>query len=477
MAAGALILAGTILASCAGSATLPPFATPLPSPTPPPLPTATIEPFHAVDADASLPSDAAKAVDLIAAWVDGGAPETDEFDFTAEDGTNCNGTFAEDVQPLFTTNGVWFEGSQACSGCHFANSENSYHEMDLSSYQGIMTGPDPISAPPGESILGESEFHAGDFNWDESLLKARLMNNRMPPGWAFDLTETNRSGQCVEVSADGVNVLVGQFADCELNGTGLIEAWVTAGAPETDAFEYGSQQLTFERDVLPFFTKPNMWYEGSQACSGCHFANSENSYHEMDLSSYQGIMTGPDPISAPPGESILGESEFHAGDFNWDESLLKARLMNNRMPPGSPFDITEANRSGPLVLHGVRLETKSTGPTFGTGECEIKAVDLIAAWVDGGAPETDEFDFTAEDGTNCNGTFAEDVQPLFTTNGVWFEGSQACSGCHFANSENSYHEMDLSSYQGIMTGPDPISAPPGESILGESEFHAGDFNW
>ncbi len=44
------------------------------------------------------------------------------------------------------------------------------------------------------------------------------------------------------------------------------------------------------------------------------------------------------------------------------------------MPPGMPFDITEANRDGP--------------PVTVNGQ-EVAAVDLIKAWVEAGAPETE----------------------------------------------------------------------------------------
>ncbi len=74
----------------------------------------------------------------------------------------------------------------------------------------------------------------------------------------------------------------------------------------------------------------------------------------MDLSSYEGIVTGADSLSAPPGVSILGASAVGATDFNWDVSKLRERFRNNRMPPGIEFDITEENRDGPLVLAGVK---------------------------------------------------------------------------------------------------------------------------
>ncbi|MBI5944346.1 MAG: hypothetical protein HY864_08260 [Chloroflexi bacterium] len=343
------ILIGSVLIGACASGALPTAP-----PTEPP-PTATAAPVAPTESEnlvtGETPGAAAKAVDVIGAWVKAGAPETDPFDYTGVDGNTYHGTFAEDILPLFSGNGVWYEGSQACTGCHFAASENSYHEMDLTTYQGVLVGADSISSPPGVSILGESAIGAGDFDWDHSKLRGRLRNNRMPPGWEFDVTEGNRDGLCVEVSADGAKVVAGEYG-CDLNGTGLIGAWVEAGAPETDAFEYGGQQLNFSRDVLPFFTQAGMWFEGSQACTGCHFSNSENSYHEMDLSTYQGVVTGADSISSPPGVSILGASEIGATDYDWGHSKLRERLRNNRMPPGIEFDITEENRDGPLVLLG-----------------------------------------------------------------------------------------------------------------------------
>ncbi|MFQ5434852.1 MAG: hypothetical protein ACE5FD_08245, partial [Anaerolineae bacterium] len=458
---------------------------------------------------------AIKAVDLLEAWVNAGASEQDAFDYVGFDGNTYQGSFETDVLPLFTTKGIWYDGSRSCDSCHFANSAASAHEMDLSSYEGIMTGGDALSDPPGVPLLGQSEFGDTDYNWGDSKLRGRLRNNRMPPGWEFDITEGNRDGYCVEVTDAGVNVLFGEYG-CELNAVGLIGAWVDAGASETDSFSFGGGDLNFERDVQPFFTENEMWYEGSQACGGCHFANSENSYHEMDLSTYEGMMSGGDVLSEPPGVPIFGQSEVGATDFNWGESKLRARLRNNRMPPGWEFDITEGNRDGPWVLHGERVDvselasadtagndlgsisfttttartmttittttivqpdgtvettsvtqvvvfdgegnattaTGGEGAFFGTGECQVKAVDLIGAWVDSGAPETDSFSFTSLNDEACSGDFANDVQPLFTENNAWYEGSQACASCHFANSENSYHEMDLSTYEGMMSGGD-----------------------
>jgi hypothetical protein len=353
----------------------PPTATPPSIPLPPrtatPTPTQTtlvntsssLEPATEAEVDQAEISlsefgAAAKAVDLIAAWVEAGAPETEAFNYTGIDGNTYPATFEVDILPLFTENGLWFEGAQACAGCHFGNTEASYHEMSLASYDGLMKGGDVLSSPPGAPILGQSKVGATDFNFDASRLRTRLRNNRMPPGWPFDITETNRNGPCVQVSAQGVTLALdadGKITyGCELNAVGVIEAWVNAGAPENQPFEYGGEDLTFARDVQPFFTQPNMWFEGSQACSGCHFGNTENSYHEMDLSTYEGMLKGGDVLSSPPGVPILGQSQVGATDFDFEHSKLRERLRNNRMPPGVEFDITEENRDGPIVLAGVK---------------------------------------------------------------------------------------------------------------------------
>jgi hypothetical protein len=407
---------------------------------------------------------AAYAVDIIGAWVNSGVPETESFDYEGMDGDTYQATFDVDVLPLFTSAGVWFENSPSCASCHFGLNENSAHEMDLTSYAGILAGADTLEDPPGEALLGESEPGATDYDWGHSGLRRRLRNNRMPPGFPFDPTEENRDGPTLTIN--GV----------EVAAVDLIGTWVDAGVPETEAF--GEYDATFSDNVLPLFTESGSWFEGSQACAGCHFGLNENAAHEMDLTSYAGILAGADTLEDPPGEALLGESEPGATDYDWGHSGLRRRLRNNRMPPGFPFDPTEENRDGPLVLHGQPVDMMTgAADMFGTGECEVRAVNLIGAWVEAGVPETTGFDFTAEDGSDCEGSFESDVQPLFTTAGAWFENSPACSSCHFGLNENSFHEMDLSSYAGILAGADTLEDPPGEALLGESEPGATDFDW
>ena len=60
-----------------------------------------------------------------------------------------------------------------------------------------MSGGDVLSEPPGVPLLGQSEVGATDYDWEHAKLKERLRNNRMPPGWEFDITEENRDGPMV----------------------------------------------------------------------------------------------------------------------------------------------------------------------------------------------------------------------------------------------------------------------------------------
>ncbi len=302
---------------------------------------------------------AVKAVDLIGAWVAGGTPESERFEYRGADGEGYSATFAVDILPLFTTRGIWFEGARSCASCHFDNSENSYHEMDLTSYDGIMKGGDVLSHPPGVPLFGQDNHASKKYDWGHSKMRARLRNNRMPPGWPEDLTEVNRAGPCMEVS-NGIADVVKKGEEltygCDLTAMGLLETWVNAGAPKSSEFTFGGKKVSFAKSVLPLFTGHGVWFKGAQGCSSCHFNNSENSYHEMDLTSYAGIMQGGDVISKAPGVPLLGQSKIGAKDYNWKKSKMRARLRNNRMSPGIAFDITEENRDGPLVFKGQRVQ-------------------------------------------------------------------------------------------------------------------------
>ncbi|MCP4139495.1 MAG: hypothetical protein GY755_04245, partial [Chloroflexi bacterium] len=136
-----LLLTVLILVACEAPATLTVVPSPVSEESAAPEPEETQAPEATPEAEAeaeSMAGAAAKAVDLIGAWADAGASEMNAFEYTGVDGNTYEGTFEVDILPLFTANGLWFDGAQACTGCHFAASENSYHEMDLTSYAGVM---------------------------------------------------------------------------------------------------------------------------------------------------------------------------------------------------------------------------------------------------------------------------------------------------------------------------------------------------
>jgi mono/diheme cytochrome c family protein len=73
------------------------------------------------------------------------------------------------------------------------------------------------------------------------------------------------------------------------------------------------------------------------------------------------MMRGGDVLSEPPGVPII-----IPGD--WSSSKLRARLRNNRMPPGWEFDIEETNRDGPMVMAGVLVGESAPTPELISAE-------------------------------------------------------------------------------------------------------------
>ena len=130
------------------------------------------------------------------------------------------------VGDLFKESDVFFLGSQACTECHSDPAVHfSWHGLDMSQYGagvgggGILAGPTD-DGPDLEDLLGrpatcDLTLHSvasGDTCVpvpDDSALLARLRNTRMPPGWPFQLGQTNR----------------------DMWAIGQIGAWVAAGMP------------------------------------------------------------------------------------------------------------------------------------------------------------------------------------------------------------------------------------------------------
>ena len=84
--------------------------------------------------------------------------------------------------------------------------------------------------------------------------------------------------------------------------------------------------------------------------------------------------------------------------------------------------------------------------------CQVRTVDLIAAWVNAQAPEQEAFPFTDVNGKDCQGTFDVDILPLFTTANLWYAGALSCRTCHGPDTAVSQAALNLSSYAGIQAG-------------------------
>jgi hypothetical protein len=108
------------------------------------------------------------AVDLLGAWVSAGYSETEPFTFTDVKGQTCTATFTEDVQKLFLEANLWYDGSPACTTCHYADVLKATQNMDLSSYAGILAGSQRKNGEPtGVDILGGGV-------WENSLMYQML---------------------------------------------------------------------------------------------------------------------------------------------------------------------------------------------------------------------------------------------------------------------------------------------------------------
>ena len=111
------------------------------------------------------------AADLMGAWVSAGYPETDTFAFTDVDNKKCEATFTDDVQKLFDEADLWYDGSLACSSCHSADLGVASAKLDLTSYEGMLSGSQRVIDEEEGTVVGDI-FGGGD--WEESLLYAAL---------------------------------------------------------------------------------------------------------------------------------------------------------------------------------------------------------------------------------------------------------------------------------------------------------------
>jgi hypothetical protein len=112
----------------------------------------------------------------------------------------------------------------------------------------------------------------------------------------------------------------------------------------------------------------------------------------------------------------------------------------------------------PTLIPATLPAPTTDGAADAFGKCQVKAMDLLGAWVDAGAPEMDAFPFTDLDGNSCQGTFQADVMPLLGENQIWFPASLSCTSCHNTAFGAESAGLDLTSYAGILAGSQRASA-------------------
>lgn len=135
---------------------------------------------------------------------------------------------------------------------------------------------------------------------------------------------------------------------CSATARALLSAWVDAGYPENDPFQFsdlnGSTCQGTYAELQPLFVEGNLWYSGALGCTTCH--NTTLTSAQLDMSSYAGILAGSRRASPDAtGKDILGGG-------NWEASMLNEQLfVLEKMPFGRPPGVVEPD--GPTILAGV----------------------------------------------------------------------------------------------------------------------------
>ncbi len=142
---------------------------------------------------------------------------------------------------------------------------------------------------------------------------------------------------------------VGKSDQCRVLAVDLIGAWVEAGSPESNSFQFkdlnGQNCESTFVEVQPLFVEANFWYPGSLSCVSCHSVDLTISPAQLDLSSYEGILAGSGRAdSNAKGTDILGGGE-------WKKSILYDFLSEQKDDiPGHSEDV-----SGLLIFAGKPL--------------------------------------------------------------------------------------------------------------------------
>lgn len=153
---------------------------------------------------------------------------------------------------------------------------------------------------------------------------------------------------------------------CRVPAVDFIGAWVDAGSPEHDAFQFTDVnrqtcEATFE-EVQPLFAEANLWSTGSLACTSCHSVDVAVSPAQLDLSSYAGITAGSRRENA---EDTKGTDILGGGD--WENSLLYQFISTSHADiPGH----TEINPHL-LIFAGKPLEKPEATATVAAPEVTV----------------------------------------------------------------------------------------------------------
>lgn len=149
---------------------------------------------------------------------------------------------------------------------------------------------------------------------------------------------------------------------CRVAAVDLLGAWVSAGSPETQTFQFTDVtgrdcESTFE-EIKPLFVEANLWSTGL-ACVSCHSVDVAVSPAQLDLSSYAGILAGSrrENAESKKGTDILG-------DGNWKASLLHEFISTSKADvPGHTVAVSDL-----LVFAGTPLPapeaTATVAPTI-----------------------------------------------------------------------------------------------------------------
>jgi hypothetical protein len=149
---------------------------------------------------------------------------------------------------------------------------------------------------------------------------------------------------------------------------------------------------------------------------------------------------------------------FVSFTFIWSCGLDFSCKQAAPPPAGTPV---------PTLIPATLPAPKTDGVPDAFGKCEVKALDLLGAWVEAGSPESDAFPFADTNGNLCEGSFAGDIQPLFSESQLWFPASLSCTSCHNDALAERSAGLDLASYAGILAGSRRASADAkGTDILG-----------